>query len=400
MNFVMKRDSATTSTCSLDLILEPTEVIARSATVSNLFRLMSSLDFNKLSHGDVEIAGRASQKLWCLSASCPSFSLVVPLGHDPLERLRYEDLFDRCGYLVPTIPISRGASIGLKLDAVSVSHDSINSSSTYDGTPKRANAPTTVSCQRMLVFVVSPRTNSSNSVACMQRADIIASSGHAPITLTQSKIDFENEPSVARAAFPTVPPLSSFKARQEDEDSDNEGISFNKLVSPAKGSSTSAARAADTQDVLLGVAERCSTFFDLYLPDLTGDVTRDEAIWLLDMVISEISHGSEATVSNSLGVTTPYVCNTMPTVGFAVSVEQMTLTVHQKLVEDTKVGRWFSYVIMAEACKAFAALNLSHLQALRVMAHELNFFEGRIQRLASYLAASSAHNLIFFMRRH
>jgi hypothetical protein len=244
----------------------------------------------------------------------------------------------------------------------------------------------------------------------MQRADIIASSGHAPILLThrsnaadsreliletpsvdsiessnhvpilfaRAPSGAENQETIGRTSFPSVPPLSSFKARQEDEDSDNEGIFSEEFTSLVKSTSASAVRASDPQDVMLRMAERCSSVIDLYLPELVGDITRDEAVLLSKMMLAVVANitkgpaGQPELSSDTLSEerSKDHIC-------FTFSIDQITLTAHQKLDEEINVGRWYSYEMMAEGFKAHATLAHSRLKAIRVLAHELNFFEGK-----------------------
>lgn len=417
----MQHSTSAPSTSSLDLMLEPLELVLRCATLSNILCLMSRLNWGKTANESLDIENREQKRFWRFSVSCPSVSLELPLSGDALESFRDGDrrfsLFDRCGHLLPHAPISRRSSIGLIFDALSVSH---NSTAFEKLTiEKSGTTSTTVSCHRILLFVTSPRMNAGHRVMCMQRADIISSSGHAPILLTHRlnaadsreafgrtrspSVDVitssdhvpilfanmssaaDNQNNIGRKFFPTVPPLSSFKARQEDEDSDNEGIFSEEFTSLAKSTNASIARASDPQEIMLRRAERCTSVIDLYLPELVGDISRDEAVSLSKMVLSEIANLTKG--SSELKSSTDTLSEERPNdhvidtslrvIGVTVSIDQITLIAHQKLDEDIEAGRWYSYEMMAEGFKAYATLARSHLEALRVLAHEFNFFEGR-----------------------
>jgi hypothetical protein len=252
--------------------------------------------------------------------------------------------------------------------------------------------------------------NAGQQIMCMQRADIITSSGHAPILLTHRSnaadsreliaetpsldsiessdyvpILFAHAPSAAvnqesigRKSFPSVPPLSSFKARQEDEDSDNEGMFSEEFTSLVKSKNASAARASDPQDVMLRVAERCSSVIDLYLPELVGDVTRDEAVLLSKMILAGIANIAKGPASQPESSSDPSSEErSKDYISFTLSIDQITLTAHQQLDEEIDVGRWYSYEMMAEGFKAHTTLTQSRLKTIRILAHELNFFEGK-----------------------
>lgn len=427
IHVLMQHGKSAPSTSSIDLMLEPLELVLRCATLSNILCLMSQLNSGENPNESLHIETHEQKRSWRFSASCPSVSLVLPLSCDALECVqdgeRQFSLFDRCGHLLPHAPISRRSSIGLILDALSVLHDTTASSScdTFENstTRKFATVSTTMSCHRMLLFVTSPRMKAGHHVTCMQRADIISSSGHAPILLTRrlntadrgestgrtrspsadiitSSDDVpilfahmssaaDNQETIGRLFFPTVPPLSSFKARQEDEDSDNEGMFSEEFTSLVKSTNASSVRASDPQDVMLRVAEQCSSVIDVYLPELVGDITRDEAVSLSKMVLAEIANLAKSCSDLKSLTDTPseerpndhVVDTSLRVIGFIVSIDQITLTAHQKLDDDIDVGRWYSYEMMAEGFKAHATLARSRLETLRVLAHELNFFEGR-----------------------
>jgi hypothetical protein len=452
IHVLMQHGTSAPSTSSLDLMLEPLELVLRCATLSNILCLMSRLNSGKTANESLDIESHEQKRFWRFSVSCPSVSLELPLSGDALKSFQDGDrqfaLFDRCGHLLPHAPISRRSSIGLIFDALSVSHDSTVSSScdAFESLTieKSGTISTTVSCHRILLFVTSPRMNADHHVMCMQRADIISSSGHAPILLTHRlnaadsresigrtrspsadiitssdhvPILFanmssaaDNQNNIGRKFFPTVPPLSSFKARQEDEDSDNEGIFPEEFTSLAKSTNASIARASDPQEIMLRMAERCTSVIDLYLPELVGDISRDEAVSLSKMVLSEIANltkGSSELKSSTdtLSEERPndhVVDTSLRVIGFTVSIDQITLIAHQKLDEDIEADRWYSYEMMAEGFKAHATLARSHLEALRVLAHELNFFEGRNGCLCSAfcLCTHQSHSRFLNMCSH
>jgi hypothetical protein len=210
----------------------------------------------------------------------------------------------------------------------------------------------------------------------MQRADIMASSGHAPLSITHRSAQ---SPGVDESTFPLVPPLSSFKARQEDEDSDNEDSFCGEFGSLDQARTR--VRASDPQETMLEETDACSSIIDVYLPELVGDLTRDEASSLLHMVVVELSSISERTDREERPEATPRSTKGLDTeskaTSISLSVDQVILTAHQQIEKENEEQQWYSHEFMIEGLKAHAVLfDLSHPNSARVMAHELNLYEG------------------------
>jgi hypothetical protein len=217
----------------------------------------------------------------------------------------------------------------------------------------------------------------------MHRADIVASSGHAPLSFTYRKTVTPTEDSINNVSFPVVPPLSTFKARQEDEDSDNEDAFYREFSCISEEANTSTMRASDPQDTMLQEASQCSSAIDIYFPELVGDLTREEAVSLSNVLLIELSiieSGIEQKDQNEISFDeSPELVETShsKTSSVTICIDQVTLAVHQELDEVDDVLRWYSHEMMVEGFKAHAVLlPRSRLKTLRVLAHELNFFEG------------------------
>jgi len=376
-----------TSTCTGDVILEPMELTFSSGTLSNVLCLISQLGLGEPSASSSAAPNGSDQKkAWRLSASCPSVSIMLPLGLNSLkgtqEMEQHYAIFDRCGYMLPHAPISRRSSLGFTFDALSVLHESTVPASTEEHTDfishSSSGTETTMSCHRLLCFLIAPRIGGLGSASCMQRADIIGSSGHAPLSFSHRLTPAVTEESAGKGSFPLVSPLSTFKARQEDEDSDDEDAFCHEFSSFALNASTAAARASDPQDLMLREAGQCSATVDIYLPELVGDLTRDEAVWLSHVLLTELnSIGSCHVAEGQSGSRPEHIETSSQIASIAISIDQVTLTAHQTIDDDKGAARWYSHELMAEGFKAHAVLLAwSRLKTARVLAHELNLFEG------------------------
>lgn len=381
-----------TSTSTADLVLEPLELTFSSSTLSNIKCLISQLDLGGEDSSTTSTVPCSEDndvnKAWRFSGSCPSVSILLPVGSSPLKTVQNVDncsgLFDRCGYMLPNATMSR-RSFGFTLDALSILYES-KPPTNFDESSElivssEAGALTIFSCHRFLCFVTAPRIGARGTATCMQRADIIASSGHAPLSITHRRASAN---AVDESIFPLVPPLSSFKARQEDEDSGDEEAFCREFSSLSQNDSAAKMLAADPQDTMLERTEECSSNIDIYLPEFACDLTRDEVLSLSDMLVVELSNTSERT-NHEEPPKTPsrgeISLDTKPhrATSVGISIDQVTLVAHQQFEGDGKPMLWYSHEIMMEGFKAHAVLlDSSEVQSVRVLAHELNLFEGTI----------------------
>ena len=351
-------------------------------------RLLSQLDFGEtsgVSSTCAAVEDKGTRQAWRFSASCPTVSILFPLGSSPSESVHeaksFSDLFERCGYMLPHAAVSR-KSLGFTLDALSVFHEAKPPADSEESTNLiplvETGDATVMSCQRFLCFVSAPRIGVHGTATCMQRADIIASSGHAPLSIKHRRAGSNG---VDESTFPLVPPLSSFKARQEDEDSDNDDA-FCREFGSLEQASTTNVRASDPQEAMLEETDTCSSNLDIFLPEIVGDLTRDEAIALSKMLLLELScmskrtNRGEATKSPARRTSGAYTESKATSI--SLSVDQVTLTAHQNICEDGGPRHWYSHEIMIEGLKAHAILfDLSRLSSARVLTHELNVYEGK-----------------------
>lgn len=407
-----KHDTKSTSTA--EFILEPLELTFSSGTLSNFLYLTSQLDVGEISDTSSsavsESKGMEAKNPWRISASCPSVAIVLPLGSTTLEGAQcaeqYSELFDRCGCMLPNAPVSRRSCLGFAFDAISLLYESkalpVSDERTELLSSSAFAATTTLSCHRLLCFVTAPRLGTRGSTICMQRADVVASSGHAPLSLTHSSTRAVGGEFTGRSSFPTVPPLSSFKARQEDEDSDEEDAFFDEFGDSLAKSAITAARASDPQGIMLQESDQCISAIELYLPELVGDLTGDEAVSLLNVLLAELSITGERR-TNDTGLHTGSSRNTgSRTTSIAMTIDQMTLTAHQQINGDNGKRNWYSHEIMAEGFKSHVILSdRSRVKTIRMLAHELNLFEGENQIIVARSISrtiSETHKLVSLVR--
>jgi autophagy-related protein 2 len=378
-----RRSSASTA----DLVLEPLELTFSSNTLSNVKCLISQLDIGETSgvlSTSAAVEDKGMSSTWRFSLSCPTVSVLFPLGPSPCESVHeaknFSALFERCGYMLPHATVSK-KSLGFTLDALSVFHEAKPPAHSEESTNLissiESGDATILSCQRLLCFASAPWMGVHGTATCtsMQRADIVASSGHAPLSIKYRRAESIG---VDESTFPLVPPLSSFKARQEDEDSDNEDAFYREFGSLEQADVTNV-RASDPQEAMLDETDACSSNIDIFLPEIVGDLTRDEALSLSNMLLVELSCAGKRTnreEQTKCSRRTSGSDTDSKATSISLSVDQVTLTAHQKIGENDEMPHWYSNEIMVEGLKVHAILcDLSRLISARVLTHELNIYE-------------------------
>jgi len=130
---------------------------------------------------------------------------------------------------------------------------------------------------------------------------------------------------------------------------------------------------------MLSEAEKCDTIAELNIPDLVGDLSRDEALVLTEMVSSiNFESFSEQDEQNSSKRSTDV--DTTKRIGIAFKLDQFCVCAHHLMRAGKHISNmdWYSYILAGETIRSHAIVS-SGLRSLRILAHEMNFFE--VQKL-------------------
>lgn len=364
-------------TSDVELTLESFELTYRQAAISNLSQLLNSMkDSGELHPKEAELDGKSqtpSKNNVKLLAFCDSISVNVPL---PREK-DWGSLFDRCGYDAAGSTTTR-SSLGIFFGQVTLElndEDSLQES-------------ISLSCHYALVFASSPYEK-HNLERKLQHFDIISISGltdvHPVIPVSvkvyRNKKDDDNGVSNhGTACFPVVPSLSSFKARQEDEDEDNriDRVLSSKLhdlgVGVRKG-----LRADDPQSAMISEASESDIVLEIHIPEIIGDLSSNELAALSEML--ECLRENLVLASNTSRCSTELPASTHR-VGLSLNCNYVSLAVHGSLPQPTSNldgcnSTSFSYMIKLDRLKTHTLLEETGLRHLRVLAHELDLFESK-----------------------
>lgn len=379
-------ESKTTVYC--DLTLSPVELIYRHKTVSNLAGLIGQLATSVEGAEFKTISQRKSMKVRetgkniKFSGSCPSVMVAVPL----LRHVDTDDLHRRCGEVLNDEPV-KDSAVGVIFEEISIEYD-------FSG-EKAANvadaSEARLLCQNFLFFARSPIGSRTTADTKMQRTDFVIASArmevdpYIPLSIcVVFNASESQERNHGRESFPIVPTISSFKARQEDEDEELkiDRVLFSKL-DEVEADSRKELRGTDPQGTMLSNAERCSVVTTVWVPELTVDLTKNELEILLQMVKAATPEQPKDVVvrKGTSGVTD----NGSGSLCFAFNCDKFSFFLHNDLssVEQSvdpslHSSEHDSCILVMDQFKAHTVIIQSKPQHLRLLCHDPCLYEGKL----------------------
>ena len=358
-----------------DIALAPVEVFYRHGTLSNLATFIEHLgvkdppsknetDSNSKDCGNHQIL---------LSASCPSITFSIPM----IREVNTTPLFSRCGEILENSPI-RQSALGILLKEFTIS---------YDGGHKKENSAaasgsaTNFSCHHFLAFALAPLGSGIAVGSKMQRTDIAIGRGRMevnpciPVSLDcRFGLCDDQDENHGRKSFPVVPLISSFKARQEDDDEEAQidRLLFSKLQR-VDADSRRELKGSDQQSSMLSAAERCSIVVVIGIPEIVVDVSIREIEVILMMVEAALPPPTRRL--DPAG--TPDVKES-ELVACAINCDLISLGLHRDQAYPTSESEGvFSYYLMLGHFKTHSILAGSKMKHIRLLCHEPAFYEGK-----------------------
>jgi hypothetical protein len=248
---------------------------------------------------------------------------------------------------------------------------------------------TSLSCHHALVFA-SSSCGKHALERKLQHFDILAMSGLTdvhpviPVSVKLYRSNKEGGNGVSNrgtVCFPVVPTISSFKARQEDEDEDNRidrvlSSNLNDLETDVR----KGLRANDPQSAMISEASESDRVIDIRIPETTGDLSSNELVALSDML--ECIRESSSPASNTSRSSAEPPASSDP-MGLSLNCDYVSLAVHGSLpqsaedLDGCKSPSSFSYMTKFDRLKTHTLLEGSGIRHMRVLSHEVDFFESK-----------------------
>ncbi|KAL3826376.1 hypothetical protein ACHAXA_008584 [Cyclostephanos tholiformis] len=379
--------------CRVDVTIQPFEITYQERALRRLSEVLAQLphrsDFTDL-EGDVEGGHRGKLRDVQLHVSCGSIVLVVPCQRDPEHKPKNATscpLFQRHGYRDHGSGGRKFFCLGLELDNVTfeLSHKGIVDDNT-NLTSKESKAA--MSCSHMILFaggieIERRRRNIKLASLIPRRADIVVFTGDE-VNESSISISYSNETQNSRlnSSFPIILPLSSTKARQErDESDDDEVDDFNDdVVNGARGIQSS-----DPQYVLSSEAAEAEGALSINVPNIFFDSTpceRRELTIALSSFFSKSSDDDKSEVSDAKGQYSRHNC----WLGLAVNVGQISVVLHGSRPSEAN-----SYSLIMDRLQVHTLIGSSGVRNVRFLSHDVTLYE-----LSDFFPSQDVHHRIDF----
>ena len=256
------------------------------------------------------VASRAAQILR-FALHIPTVTVFLPLSAD--DDFARRDLFDRCGYTVPTLSGCESTSMGLVFADVTLdisNHVVVPEKNPMDRSVENITndgsigiKTTSVSCQNAIVFVATPLRGGTSrefhvlDICAISSESIIEANSAIKVQYSErvslDGIDRESTNSQTKSLsqkgnFPLVPPLSAVKAQQQFEADEVDDIyrtsGGEASVSLPIISNTASMKITDPQYAMSAESNACATNIEVEVPSLVIDMGRKEISCLVRLL--------------------------------------------------------------------------------------------------------------------
>jgi hypothetical protein len=347
-------------TMDVELIMEPIEVSYRNYTISKMTQF-----FQYNEHNNPPVLEKPRHKTISINTSCACLTVLLPVQVD----LDCSTLYNRAGYVTESA-IVRGSALGFVCERM-VFELRIN-----EGVSAKNEA--LLSCHNILAFVSSAISRYSAFDQRIFRLDFLSLCGRAevdpciPISIQCNqfpKVGVSNNNndsgnSLATSVFPKVPALSSFKARQEDDDDEN----------AQPNNDDNDLKMNDLQSVMLSNLDSTNIVVSVCIPEIILDLCAIEMV-AIQTIISKIHKpASKAVVNNKCQDTV-----TSQQIVCAINCDILRITLHVDSSYDVKRSDKVAFALSMEKCQGYFLIHGSNRRHLRVLVHDFDFLESKFR---------------------
>lgn len=358
---------------SVDMILQPLEIIHRDRAMSCLSNMATKLLILKSSVKEESQPSKQSSTR--VSVSCVSVIVLVPYCNDTI----HSRLFERCGYKDQTSRSSPFLGLGLELDNISFDFSNRHMSASC---PNVHEAKSVVKVSNVILFSKVTGIERSGrrgrrklTSYVSRRTDLLVCTGSdesesdACVVVSLSQITPKHNHPIKRntSAFPMILPLSSLKAHQESDDSDGIEEFYSDALKSTNNQPQHDAchvRSSDPQFVMSSEANETQHEVVVRVPNIFFDITkweRDE----FHTILSSLGSGGDRDKPN---VEPPKPENAVDKLGLAINVGQASILLHGHDNID-------SYSIIMDKIQLHTLMTPSGVRNLRVLSHDVTLYE-------------------------
>jgi hypothetical protein len=337
-----------------DIVMEPIEVSYRDSMMTKLTAF-----FQVDTKNNPPILEKPKHSTISVTATCASITLYVPLrcnGDDISPRV-----YNRAGYISETTML-RESALGLVCERLTVELRQNNFKDTTN--------EVTVAYDNMIVFLSTPVSPYSAFDHRIRRLDLISICGRTeinpciPITINCkrfSTLGSSSDPNVdggrilAESLFPIVPSLSSYKARQEDDDDETTSKATDLDV-----------KLSDPQSAMLLNLTNANLVVSIHVPVVVIDVSAPELLEIEKFIrYADVESKPKATITAKSRNDLCLACS--------LTSETVSLYLHA----DNNQSNESTFVLALEDIKAHCVVDQATPKHLRWLVHDVDFLESK-----------------------
>mmetsp|Transcript_22399 Transcript_22399/g.55399 ORF Transcript_22399/g.55399 Transcript_22399/m.55399 type:complete len:1910 (-) Transcript_22399:166-5895(-) len=349
----------------------PLEVCIRQRTLSNISSFANQIGDSTpaASNKQATTSEKKKQQMVFVQCSCPSITVGIPLSRG----VPTAQLFHRHQTVLQNAP-KKGTWLGFLL---------LNNSFVWNAFPKENHTDVMVEtgtymAHHMLMFVQSPVGDVVDVDAAIRRADIFVANGRVEVNpVTPITIEVKrNHDDAGRDSFPLVPSISSFKARQEDDDED---LKIDKLLFSKMGDvdadSRKELRGSDPQFGMASESEKASTVISISIPEVAIEATKSEMETVLQVLEALKPEDDPNAGTETARQDEPAVASSAPRTCLALNISKTTVVLKQDAGETIGKEDDFSFLVALDTFKIHALKQGSLTKHVRVLAHDPCLYE-------------------------
>lgn len=362
-----------------ELNLLPMEISYRSHLVAHVADLVSQLQSvvtenglsDELSDMHTVILSESKPRVRSINVTCSSLVVSMPV----VTEQDWDVLYSRSGY-VSQGALTKTSSLGLLFECLEAELvQKIDESSSFS-----------ISSHNIVYYANSPKGAGNVFDQTSDRFDMFALCGLneidpcIPVELRITQCGLGNSSETANISaglavenFPVVPLLSSFKTRQDDDET--EVARGTKICD--KNKSKNQLRASDEQDSMLAKVKKSEVVVSVNIPEFVVDVSRKELMLLRDILDSlrpESTDKRNAQPKDQLQV--PKI------VSFTINCDDISLAVHSERDEsfsdqytDGSDSAQFSFLVKMDRLRSHLLFEGTAMRHSRLLMQEVDAFE-------------------------
>ena len=357
---------------SVECTLGPVVLSARQRSLGNLLlftrRIFESeaQSNSRTAPADVSHWSTTKERITVV-CRCPSLVVSLPL----LGRSRMAPLFDRCGETILGEPV-KDPCLSLLLDTLELRWNTNDLADDSRG----ILSSTRLTAWHVLLFASAPIGDEVSIGYPTRRVDLMLLNARTeiepciPISLEFKIVSPPTKD--GRESFPLVPMISSFKARQNDEDGKIDQF-MDSIFDSTEQDSNLKHNANVSQIGMFSAAEESNVIVSLRTPEIIIDITDEELVILNDVLdhVTLIGIARDESQQDRIG--------DMTTVSLSFRIDQISVSLKPVFSIDDSQREGYpncksSFLFVFDTFQAHCLFFGSSIRQMRVLLHDTTFY--------------------------